>query len=196
MSIVRYNILTKTIECRAKDIRFSCFLPSHLQTILKDMKDDDYILGVQYMEKNDIQVGITGTGNENENWKRTLTRELCEELKLYPNFNKIESSKVYNEHKRNWLCCKLHIEHAEKSTKQELNTRSYKRDWRKKIGIFVYGAYEQLIDLLSNNYTDYVENDNISHIVIINVGFIKQHLHMFAQWFKPKSIKYKDYFDV
>ena len=59
----------------------------------------NYILGVQYLVKNDIQVGITGTSNVKENWKRTITREMAEELKLYPNFKKIENEKITSDEK-------------------------------------------------------------------------------------------------
>ena len=196
MNIIRYDLLTKNIEYGIKNTRISCFLPSHLQNLLVDMKDDDYILGVQYSEKNDIQIGITGTSNIKENWKRTLTRELGEELKLYPKFDLIESAKEYEENKRNWFCCKLNINNTEISRRQDFRKEFDVRNWKRKIGIFVYGEYEKLLNLLTNNYTEYIENDNITHIVIINIGFIKTHIEKFKDWFKPRLIKNKDYFEI
>ena len=199
MNVIKYNLKNNVIEKGGiNTLRFSCFLPSHLQELIQTINDEDYILGVQYLEKNDIQVGITGTSNIRENWKRTLTRELAEEVKLYPKFNMIESPKEYKENRRNWFCCKLNIDNTEKSIRQDFYKECDVRDWKRKIGILVYGSYDKLLNLLNTNYKEYIDNDNISHIVIINVGFIKQHLDTFKeQWLKPRLIiKNKDYFEI
>ena len=101
--IVRYNIKEKKIEYIKKEsIRLSNFLPDYMSEIINNLDDNKYILGVQYDYINDIQVGITGSANRKENWKRTITREMSEELKLYIFFNKIENKKVFIENNKTW----------------------------------------------------------------------------------------------
>lgn len=198
MNIVRYSLMNKTIE-HVNTAKISSFLPSYLQELIDTIPDDNYILGVQYSEKNDVQVGITGTSNIRENWKRTLTRELGEEVKLYPKFLMLESLKVYKENRRHWFCCKLNVDNTEKSIKQDFYIENHIRDWKRKIGILVYGEYDKLMNILETNYKEYIDNDNISHIVIINAGVIKKYMDIFSeQWFKSKNDKIisKDYFHL
>lgn len=196
MELIKFNLVSKVIEHQNKNIKISNFLPSHLQNILIDMDDNDYIFGVQYQEKNDIQIGITGSGNYKENNKRTLTREMAEELKLYPFFDMIENDKEYKENKREWFCCKINIKNTQTSLRQDFYQEHKVKNWRKKIGVFVYGNYDNMYKILSTNYNTYLSNDNISHIVMIKVGWIKQYIKNFKEWYKPKKIKNKDYFMV
>jgi len=178
MVIIKYNLNDNVIE-EEKNSKISCFLPTHLKDLIKDLDENYYILGVQYVDE-DIQVGITGSSNYKENWKRTLTRELAEELKLYPNFDKIESEKLYEEDGKNWFCCKLNIDNTKISLNQDFKQEFKSRAWGKKIGIVVYGTYEKLYEILNSNYNEYKPNDNISHIVMVNVGLIKKYINFFT----------------
>jgi predicted transcriptional regulator len=177
--IVRYNLEKNSIEYISKEnVRLSNFLPFHMSEIIQGLPDDEYIFGVQYYHTNDIQIGITGSCYKKENWKRTITRELCEEIRLYPNFNKIENKKVFMENNKTWFCCSLHVSETISALSQEFKQESNKHERKKKIGIIVHGTFSTLYEILRINYKVYRPNDDISHIVIINIKWLKQYLEL------------------
>lgn len=186
-NIVRLNLSTNKVDKKNNIIRFSSFLPIHMKELIKNMNDDEWVFGVQYKEKKDIQIGITGSSNLKENWKRTITRELAEELKLYPNYDMIEDEHEYKYRKKHWFCCKLNVNNSIPSINQTFKQDNEIRDWKKKVGVLVYGKFEKLFEIINNNYSSYIPNDNISHIVIVNIGFVKSVLSMFETG---------DYFDI
>jgi len=194
-SIVKYNLSKHKITHNVTSQRISCFFPTHFHTLIDKLDQDDWVLGVQYSNSQDLQIGITGTSCYKENWKRTLTREMAEELKLYPSFNHVEDVKIYKEKEKNWFCCKININKTEPSIKQEFESES--PNWKRKIGILVYGDYDSLLTILNNNYKKYSPNDNISHIVMIRVSFIKKYMDVFKDgWNTKKSEDKKNWFHV
>jgi hypothetical protein len=177
--IVRYNLKETRIEYIKKEsVRLSNFLPDYMSDIINNLDDDKYILGVQYDYTNDIQVGITGSAYRKENWKRTITREMSEELKLYIFFNRIENKKVFIENNKTWFCCSIDVSSTRSSINQEFKQESKISNRKKKIGVVVHGTFTQLYDLLQTNYIEYKPNDDISHIVIISVKWLKQYLEL------------------
>ena len=178
-NIVKYNLEQKKIEFVKKEaIRLSNFLPKHMSDIIEKLKDTEYIFGVQYKDTNDIQLGITGGVHKQENWKRTVTREMGEELKLYPYFNKIQNKKVIEENNRIWFCCSFEVSSTTSSINQSLKQSSIKREKKKKIGVIVHGDYYKLYEILRRNYDEYKPNDDITHICIISVKWVRQYLDL------------------
>jgi hypothetical protein len=184
MEVFRYNILDKRIDMDISELKLNKFLPSHLVELIHTIPDDDYIIGVQYNE-DDIQVGITGTGRYNEGWKNTLSRELFEEIKLIPNIKKIENVKRYeNKRKQNWSCCKIHIQNT--STKNVYSWSQENNDnWRQKIGVLVYGGYQDIIEKLS--FKNSLSSDNITHIVMLKCSFVKKYISHFRNVYNKNA---------
>ena len=176
--IVRYNLNEKKTEYINKEmIRLSNFLPDYMSDIISHLPDEKYIFGVQYESTNDIQIGITGTVNRKENWKRTIIREMSEELKLYMCFNKIENKKIFTYKNKTWFVCSIDATYTSKSINQDFNQCS-RIPSQKKVGVIAHGSFDQLYELLKTNYTVYKANDNISHIVILSVKWLKQYLDL------------------
>jgi hypothetical protein len=179
-NVVKYNLESNNVAYEDENIKLSNFMPESLKEIIETIPDDHYILGVQYDVKNDIQVGITGTSHIKENWKRTVTREMAEELKLYPKFEEIEDSKITSDEKKTWFCCKINVDKTLPSLNQTFKQEIPKKNCRKKIGVVVYGEFEKLYELLENNYEKYIPNDNITHIVMIKVELVKKYINNFT----------------
>ena len=76
--------------------------------------------------------------------------------------------------KKTWFCCKINVNNTSKSHNQLFKQEIPIRNHKKKVGILVYGEFEKLLDILKNNYDKYLPNDDISHIVMIKVGFNKK----------------------
>ena len=76
------NISGKLEQTDFEPRKKGLFLPDGIKSLISDIGNDLYILGVGYLHGNDYQICISGKVKEGETRSDAITREMSEELNL------------------------------------------------------------------------------------------------------------------
>lgn len=147
------NILTGSIASVDK-LRLSLFRPMGLRKVIKTIPYDNYILGVGYKE-GDYQICISGRKKADETVSQALSREMVEELTLFPT----KPEFVMNNQTNHFY--KIHINNTMMNMCIPPNPN---QDTSIRIIACIYGTETQIYNYLSHVHLDPKNEDRITHI--------------------------------
>jgi len=150
MTIWLKNLTTNILD-KVENIKISSFIPSGLFGLVKDVPDNHYILGVQYIT-GECQICISGHPKGGETLFEGGSREMNEELNLIPTKLTWHSRRGVN----NFFSCLLDF--TRDSMRREINPI---RDSQKRVVISVHGDEENIVNYLSRVHYRTCNEDKI-----------------------------------
>ena len=149
------NILNGRISIVDK-LRISLFKPQGLRKIIEQVPSDNYVLGVGY-EEGDYQICISGRKKINELLTEAMSREMFEELALFPKDDPILQLK----HGKNHFY-RMHINDTTVSNRKFMMNTEY--DTKDRVIGCVHGNEKDILEYLDEVNLDKYNCDSITHI--------------------------------
>lgn len=143
------------------------------------IKPTDYILGPVY-RNNEVQIGVTGTAELNEEITSSAGRELGEEIGLIPNtLTDLKLIRIYKWERQNHGPVDFTVFSLNMDNCQPVQTTNkmglHSDDRKRKIGCLLFGRYEQVINFLqSEKIYRYHSNDDIIGIAAVRAGDVNE----------------------
>ena len=154
------NIITGNISIPEK-LRISLFKPPGLRRIIKDIPLDNYVLGVGYPE-GDYQICISGRKKKDELLTEAMSREMFEELSLFPNRDPILEFVNGKNH-----FYKINITDTKLVNRKFMFSTEY--DTKDRVIGCIYGNQADILHYLDHVKLDKYNCDCITHIWTDNV---------------------------
>ena len=155
-------------------------IQKHLANLIENygFKDSEYLVSHMYKYEGvrDIAVGITGTAKVGEDLKNAFRRELCEESGV----SVIDDSKVDVITKPEGVHY-IGIVKGDNITTQDAceqfdlfkGVPDTKGKNKKRMAALVVGKLNNLVNTIGSSPLQYLADDHIENVVLINIGFIK-----------------------
>ena len=150
-------------------------VPSNSSWILCPLYDGDAIIewrkrnGEERDEKDDFQIGITGTGAEGELPLQTMNRELGEEVGLIGVTESNFIKEFRDKRGRDIYMYLVNIQDVVNVPNMD-NNRKIKTgedNRRKKVACVVYGSFEKMKEYIDSSINRYKDEDNIIGLIMI-----------------------------
>ena len=163
------NIITGSIVIPEK-IRISLFKPQGLRRIIKSIPSDNYVLGVGYQE-GDYQICISGRKKTNELLTEAMSREMFEELSLFP-----KNDPILEFHNGRNYFYKINI--LDTNLINRKFPVSIEFDTKDRVVGCVYGTEVDVLDYLEQVNLDKYNCDRITHIWTDKAENLLKHVRM------------------
>ena len=149
------DIVTNKVTEESKLV-ISSFRPLGLEDLLKNIRKDDYVIGVGYKE-GDYQICISGRRKKTETIKETVYREMLEELSLVP----LKEPIIFSKKNKNYFFS-INLE----SVKVKINTNysDYGYDTNERVIVCVHGKKNVIMKYISDVILEENNCDFITHI--------------------------------
>ena len=153
--IVKNIITDEIIGC--EELLISPFRPKGLKTIILEVPETNYVVGVGYSE-GDYQICISGRRKHDENIFDTIKREMFEELSIIPK----NKPKIVLKDNRNYFSI---IDLRETTLlNPDILPESGKKDSKDRAIICVHGSKNDIFNYIKNVKINKNNTDYITHV--------------------------------
>jgi len=159
----------------------SSYFPEQMRDALKKamskngyIRKSDYILGPIY-KSGDVQIGCTGTVENNEEMDQAMIRELGEEIGIVPlKKSYLFLVKKYTESNRTFHVYESYIKHCiPVLDHQHGAVLSRNKDSKNKVGCYIYGDKKTVLNFLNSETINIYKNtDSIIGVGAIRAGLV------------------------
>lgn len=163
-----------------KRLKVTTYLPEPLIEALfhEDISNNDYVLCPHYTD-GCTQIGITGTGADNESDRTSMIREMGEEIGLKPehayDLKRITRKEYFTP--KGKILISVYIADMDhlvplECEEHSLDVANGKDNRTRKVGCIVYGSKAEILDgyLMSEYIHRYYSEDNISGVLAMRVS--------------------------